>query len=104
MEHRYLEGVAVPRFDHTLTEALLEDAARDEGGAPKRLGIENGARKVYRVFTVYGQAELEAAMEELALMDFTAVLLASHNSSPADEWDLRFRPDPSIEHRQRPEP
>lgn len=92
MESRYIDGVPAARFDETLTEALMEDAACDEGGDPKRLGIENEARAVYRVFTVHGQAELDAAIEELALMDFTAVLHASHNSASTDDYDLRFRP------------
>lgn len=92
MESRYIDGVVVPRFDDTLTEALMEDVAIDEGGAPKRLGIENGKRAVYRVFTVHGQAELDAAIEELALMDFTAVLHASHNSVSTVDYDIRLRP------------
>lgn len=92
MENRYLDGVDVPPYDDTLTEALMEDAARDDGGAPKHLGIENEAKAVYRVFTAYGKAELEAAIEQLALMDFTAVLHASHNSASTDSYELRLRP------------
>lgn len=92
MESQYIDGVVVPPFDDTLTEALMEDVDIDEGGSPKRLGIEDGKRAVYRVLTVHGQAELDAALEELALMDFTAVLHATHNSSSTVDYDFRLRP------------
>ncbi|WP_353981669.1 hypothetical protein [Salinicola endophyticus] len=92
MQSRYIDGVDVPSYDETLTEALMEDLACDEGGAQKRLGIENDKKVVYRVFTMHGQSELDAALEELALMDFTAVLHASHNSSSTADYDIRLRP------------